>query len=245
MKNFSPLKTAIAFALITLTAFSTGTQTAAASGKDVYLRVITEDTPFYSDADMTDLLFYLPYTYYVKVLSTGETATHVEIGGNNLKLDGFTPGDLLFSDGLPIDNPYPSVSVTTAKSAVLYADKDLSTPLLFVFPSRTMKYYGSADANGEILYYVSYNEYLGYVKETDLIPFTVENHPNPLTFIPESEEPPIKSEPDNPPAETSYSPLAMIVIGALLLAGIIGLIFSVLKKPRQKDTYYYDENEYE
>ena len=56
-----------------LYAFSVSPFIADASGD--YLRVITSDTPVYEDRSMTKLLFYLPYTYYVKILSVeGETA---------------------------------------------------------------------------------------------------------------------------------------------------------------------------
>ena len=90
-------------------------------------------------------LFFLPYTYYVKVLGQSEEFYHVEafgLGGHPA-LDGFVPKYMLFDDELLVENPYLRLSIYTFDTAVLYADSDLSNPIQYVFADRELCYYGS------------------------------------------------------------------------------------------------------
>ena len=56
-----------------------------------YRRVINDTTPFYKSTLDENPLFYLPYTYYVKVISQNDNFCHVEINGENGQTgrDGF------------------------------------------------------------------------------------------------------------------------------------------------------------
>ena len=44
-------------------------------------------------------------------------------------------------------------------------------PLQYIFPEREMIYYGKLSSPQGIIYYVSYNDKLGYVKESNVYPF--------------------------------------------------------------------------
>lgn len=222
------------------------------NAENYYLRVINENTPFYVDANGQSLLFYLPYTYYVKIINYGKEYTHVECYGTfTAGLDGYVPNDLLFDDGLEVSNPYPNIELTTSTTCILFADFNLKQQQQFIFANRSLNYYGTYTApNGEILYYVGYNERLGYVKESQVMPFTIPNHPNPLTFIvPEEEENPLP-ENDNDKNMESYEkvdPFHWIILGLLILAGLISIVIVVTGKQRNNKTAisYYEENDYE
>lgn len=218
----------------------------------LYLRVITEDTPFYAEENESSLLFYLPYTYYVKVLGYGSAYTHVEIYGNAFAaIDGFVPNGALFSDGLEVKNPYPEITLTTAHTCVLYADAALKNNVQYVFSARNMDYYGSLTVSGsETLYFVGYNGKLGYVKESDVLPFSVAAHPNELTFLkPDpSEEPNDNEKPADTGEQTaSDETVKWIIIGCLGAAGVVALLTAFSKKRPEKKAAagYYDENDFE
>lgn len=230
---------------------------AKADAGDFYMRVTTETTPFYADKNRSQLLFYLPYTYYVKILSKDDVMARVEVyGGETAAIDGYVPTETLFSDGLEVKNPFVNLELTTAKTTVLYADSALTDVLQYVFPSRGLRYYGSLPAvDGSNLFFVSYNGKLGYVKESDVIPFVIENHPNELSFIIKEPEVPA-TEPEKTPADTpdandgdeqkSSDNLKIIIIACLIFAGIIALLVSIKSKPvRKKQSDYYDENYFE
>lgn len=222
-------------------------KTARAEVKSEYLRVITEDTPFFADKSADAPLFYLPYTYYVKVKAYGEVFTHVEYAAEGHAIDGYVPTEKLFSDGLKVESPYPEVTALTAGTTTLYLTAELNSTVQYVFGGRKLYFYGTNfSPQGKALYYVGYNDRLGYVKEEDLVPFTVNQHPNELTFLkPEPTEEPKPEEPENPPAQSVFD-LRIAIFAVLGLAGIIALIVAGSRKPKASPAAsYYDENDYE
>lgn len=222
-----------------------------AAADSLYLRVITQETPFYAEETDSSLLFYLPYTYYVKVLGYGTAYTHVEIYGSAFAaVDGFVPNGALFSDGLEVKNPYPEITLTTARTCVLYADSTLKNTVQYVFSSRNMDYYGALPiVGGETLYFVGYNGKLGYVKESDVFPFNVTAHPNELTFLKpdEPEQPKEDDKPLNAEDTSGDETVKWIIIGCLGAAGIVALLTVFTKKHPEKKAAagYYDENDFE
>ena len=238
------------FFILTITLNTASTLKANAysySQNNTYLRVITEDTPFYSDSNCLNLLFYLPYTYYVKVLGYENDVAHVECYGtqNSIALDGYVPVQMLFLDGLEVLNPYLNKTITTLSTTLLYLDLDGKQAIQYLFNNRQLTYYGLAFANdNSVMFYVGYNSKLGYVKESDVMPFTITNHPNELTFlIPETppEQPSVESQ-----NTTTTSVLKIVIFSCLLLAGIVALFIAVKnKQPSHVASSYYDENDYE
>ena len=217
-----------------------------AHAESVYMRVITEETPFYQNADDINPLFYLPYTYYVKVLESNASVTHVECYGNGgtAAIDGFVPTDYLFKDDLAVENPYVVLSITTVGTAVLYEDFTLSNPVQYIFADRELNYYGSLNHESGKIFYVSYNGRLGYVKEAEVFPFSIPNHPNELTFLtPETPTP----TPETPNSATDgVFGLKVAIIVCLIFAGVVALFFALGKKQNQTaTTAFYDENDYE
>lgn len=211
-----------------------------------FLRVISADTPFFLSETAEKPLFFLPYTYYVKAIERVGDLTRVEYGAVGRTIDGYVPTEKLFDDGLRVNQPFPEITVTTAENCVLYADFDLSVSLQFVFKDRNMYYYGEYfDSQGERIYYIGYNNRLGYVKETSLVPFTVPYHPNELTFL-EEENPKPAEEQSSAANENSLFNLRVIIISLLSLAGITALFVAFGKKPKTNVAAgYYDENDYE
>ena len=200
-----------------------------------YYRVIDNVTPFFQDPNTTELLFYLPYTYYVKVLDVSNNVAHIEYG--NEGIDGYTYFDKLFLETQEVLNPYPTLNLSTAETTHLYLDKSLNKSLMYVFNERTLGFYGRLNYQNEYIYFVSYNNKLGYVKESAVYPFTIENHPNPLTFLPSENPIPV------PQQNRLLTPFRIVIISCLLLAGIIALIISFKsKKSPNKIGDYYEED---
>ena len=211
------------------------------------LRVITEDTPFYGSLSDSEPMFYLPYTYYVKVLGEHNEYVHVEIYGNGASaaLDGYVPRHFLFYDGQTTLSPYLSLTITTATTAILYQDSQLITPIQYLFANRQLQYLGAKPTAFGNTYCVWYNNRIGYVKEADVYPFAIQNHPNELTFL-------TPEEPEQSPEENITSPdkdffaLKIIIVICLILAGVIALFVSLNKKPKSSVAIgFYDENDYD
>ncbi len=210
-----------------------------------YRRVINNNTPFYKSTLDEKPLFYLPYTYYVKVINQNNNFCHVEINGENGRtaIDGFVPTEQLFYDGQEVLSPYLNLYIKTVDTAVLYADTSLSSPIQYIFSERSLFYFGEQQSVNGKLFYVAYNDKLGYVKESDIFPFIINNHPNELTFI---------TQPETNKNQTAtqsngvFSNLKTVIIVCLLLAGLVALFIATSNKNNVvKRTNYYEENDYE
>ena len=204
-----------------------------AYAEDGYYRVISDGVMFYSSPSKSDALFELPVSYYVKKIGESADFLHVECyGANQLTplLDGYVlKADVTKSNAI---NPYLSFTVTTAKSAVLYEDSSLLSPLQYVFKSRTLGYYGQVkQADGSYAYYVTYNNKIGYVKEEDLLPFNVPLHETPLTESSAQED---LTSVFETKSEKSTNGLKIFVIVAIIIASIIILALIVIPERKNK-----------
>lgn len=251
MKKFV-ITFAILLLIIQSHIFTINTKITTAEEPSFYMRVIDENTAIYKDQYCSDLLFYLPYTYYVKILSYNDFSVFVECFINNTtpSIDGYVKRDLLFNDYTSPSNPYVDLTLKTISTTVLYSDISLNNEICYIFENRNLTFYGRVkDQNDNYYYFVSYNNKLGYVKENTISPFSIENHPNPLTFLPpEQPEQPSETPNENDIQSNDYSfPLKIIIIVCLIFAVIIGF-FVAFKKNNSNDfstNNYYDENDYE
>lgn len=209
---------------------------------DNYRRVTTEQTPFYANQNGTNLICYLPFSYYVKLLSDSGDFAHIEMYGEDgfPAIDGFVPSFALSMPQREVNSPYPNLSVTTANACILYGDKLLNDSLQYIFAGRTLKFLGELiQEDKERLYLVGYNDKIGYVKESDVYPFTLPLHPDPL---PNQET---DSQPSSKPQQSNTSnALKTGIFICLLLAGIIALLIAFRKKQPASTTTFYDENDY-
>lgn len=214
-----------------------------AVAKVEFKRVMTDDTPFYTDINASELLFYLPSTYYVKILSENNGLAHVECfsGGLAPALDGYVPSEFLVENPLYSGNPFLNLYITSTSSCILYSDPSLSQNLQYVFAGREMFYYGIyTRPQGENLFLVYYNGKLGYVKESGVMPFTVTPHPDPM---PQPEQP--EEQNSQTQNNTPFDTIRTAIIVCLVLAGIVALLL-ILKKKNKPVTVatYYDDNDY-
>ena len=214
-----------------------------------YLRVIDSETGFYSNENENSFLFYLPYSYYVKVLEIKENFLHVELVLDNApSLDGYVKKDALYEDGQEVLSPYPSITLSTISNCTFYKDKNCSNPIMYIFENRHLIYYGTClSSDNEHVYYVSYNQKLGYVKETDVSPFTISTHPNKLTFLesePISPETAITVSNDEITEEKDNSTIKLVIVIILMLAGVLALFVAIFPKKPKREENYYDENDF-
>lgn len=232
MRKFIILITIITILIIPIPLKST-----AKADSNQYGRVTDDITPFFVDESATDLLFYLPYTYYVKVLSVDGLIAHIEFG--DIAIDGYTFADKLFFDDQVVTSPYPTLTLKTHSATMLYSDGDLTSPVRYIFKDRSLNFYGNYKTEKGYSYLVEYNGDLGFVYEGDLYPFSVPNQENPLTFLP-----PEKT--DEIGKISNSNPFRIIIISCLGLAGVIGLFIALKnKKSPTKIGDYYEERDFE
>lgn len=218
-----------------------------------YYRVIKENANLYESPSMTTVLFILPYTYYVNVIGEKGNLYKIEIYGEGSapSFFGYTEKENLMLETMEVSSPYPKIQIMTSMSTVLYSDAFCTDKLNYIFPERKLTYFGSVyNDDGSLSYLICYGEKLGYIKENAVYPFSIPNHPNPLTFIKEEKEEDNQEASSKDVTEsTNYSNNDLLKIGifcSLLVAGVLGLYVAVRKKDKKTKTVnYYDENDYE
>ncbi len=212
---------------------------------NAYKRVIDTQTVFYEDKALTIPLFYLPYTYYVKILDEENGVSHIMCfgDGNVPAIDGYCLTESLFYDGLEVVSPYLSITVITQSNTPLFLDT-LSTKIeQYIFPNRSLCYYGNIlNSENKNMFFISYNGKLGYVLEDNVYPFTIPLHPNELTFLGKEREGGETTEEKN----SSDDVLRTIIICALSLTVLLAVIFIFSKKEKPTvSAGYFDENDFE
>ncbi len=216
-----------------------------------YLRITDETAGFYSNQSMTDFICCLPYTYYVKILEDLGDVCHVQCydGTGAPALDGYMNKSDLFSDDLDKSSPYCVKKIKTSTTTPFYTSLNSNEPTMHIFKDRELNYYGFVlNPNGSIYYFVNYNGKAGYVNEEFITPFTINNHPNPLSFIiPEVEQETPTPEENVPKKEdteimTEQNIIRMVVILLIIIAGFIAVFIS--RNPKKRNyTEYTDSDE--
>lgn len=207
---------------------------AAVQGNTEFIRITNQSTAIYSDKNLSDFLFYLPYTYYVKIIEDYDYFLHIECFDGLLTptIDGYIKKEDITSERIleqDIYSPFLEITVSTATSTVLYLDLECKTSSRLIFADRKLGYYGlSCNTDGEYLFYVNYLGTSGYVKEHTINPFEVPLHPIPL-------KKPEQTDKDTEQTKiVSNKTLKLAIIVSLLLAGVIGF-FSVVSKKTAKN----------
>lgn len=164
------------------------TKTAYAENAREYARVLNENTPFYSDPSCKILKFYLPYSYFVRIIKTGTEATRVIYMENALApaREGYVKtADLYVCDYVP-ESPYPQLKLTLKNDEILFSSPADGDALVVLTAGDYAYYYGETQIDGDLFYYVFSGVYVGYVRKDAFYAHSLALHPKEL---PKEEEP--------------------------------------------------------
>ena len=178
-----------------------------------------------------------------------ENYLYVELLPDNApSLDGYVKKEDLFEDGQEVISPYPSVVLTTMNDCAFYTDKNCRNAVTYLFKNRNLNFYGYYKTDENLyVYFVSYNGKLGYVKESDVSPFDVKNHPNELTFLDnsaESHETVGVFSPEEDVSTEKNETIKLVIVILLAFAGVLALFVALFPKKPKKEENYYDENDF-
>lgn len=212
-----------------------------------YLRVIGEDVGFFASANETDLLFYLPHSYYVFAIRTQGEYTYCRYQDDAdyyLPVYGYVKTALFSSSSTLPQNPYPKCTVDAVSTTVVYTDRGLTNGACYAFGGSDLRYYGKVTGYyGEVLYYVALGDTCGYVRASAVQPPDFPLHEDPL---PSPEEPEIiPDDPQPTPDDKSDGEglkIAMIVALGVICLIVVYLLFRPEKTARPQR---YHEDDYE
>ena len=212
-----------------------------------YFRVIGNDVGFFASANESDLLFYLPHSYYVFAIRTQGEFTYCRYQDDTdyyLPVYGYVKTAVLTSTSSIPQNPYPKCKLDVVSTTVVYADRGLGSSICYAFGGSDLRYYGTVNGYyGEVLYYVALGDCCGYVRASAVQPPNFPLHENPL---PSTNQPEIL--PDNSPTiHESKSDGEGLKIAMIVALGVICLIVVYLLFRPEKATRptRYQEDDYE
>lgn len=212
-----------------------------------YARILNEQTPFYSDPGCQMLKFYLPFSYYVRVVKLGSDCIKVAYMENATApaREGYIKTCDFFPCDYAPENPYPAVNLSLKSDEVLFSTPQADDPRVVLPAGEQACFYGSIDLGGEVFYYVYSGAYVGYVRKRAFSEHVIPKHTYPLP----KEEEPIEEQPESArPSEqekqnNENSGLSAVIIAivAVVSVCVIYLLFRPESRAIKKAAYSDDD----
>lgn len=209
-----------------------------------YARVLTDNAVIYEDQNLSEPLFTIPYSYYVKIEENLNGITKVSYGdssNNYPKIVGFINSEeLTIVDYIPT-NPYYVIKVSTDTADVLFNDVKQTSPYFNVPKNEVMYYYGEIEYLDNLLCLVYYSKKLGFIDKTCLNPFTITLNPDSIPTIDNDSEIDTQEKPTTSQNFLVNENLRLIIIIGISIISISVVYF--LFKP-QKNKISEEQNEF-
>ena len=221
--------------------------------QEQWARIVNENTPLYSDQSLTMIKFYLPRSYFLKVVNAQEQSTRVVYMDGRIGLplkEGYVKTcDLFLFDGIP-SNPYPELELTVITDEVLFSDTNKQYPKAVLTQGSVATYYGQLNVNNENFCYVYCNGYVGYVRKSAFATFEIPPHSLPLNEQSSqdeesSNESTVSTQPQNSiPAIDSTMKIVIIIAVAITCVSVIYLLFKPKPTTDFKIATWRDEDDF-
>lgn len=209
-----------------------------------WVRVTNDNVCLYATAESSKILFQLPKSYYLRVLSEEGSLLLVSVMENETNFPQITGyvwlSEVEICDEAPETPYYPTERITVdADSAQLKLTPTPSSETIIVITnSQKMSYYGSVTSYGQTWYYVYFCGKFGYVSADNVTEPTIDLHPTPLSkdveVIPDTTDTTTNAdtdcqtdnETDNQASNiASDTEIVLIIFVALLALGICLALF--------------------
>lgn len=216
-----------------------------------YAMVIEHDVALYSDASCRYVKFYLPYSYFVKIIEVGtdySRVTYMDDMDNCPRCEGYVKNIYLdFSFDAP-ENPYPQVTVTAISDEVLFSDLANKKPKEVILSNNKAVYFGNITYEGEKFFYVYAQNQVGYVRENGFSQLELKEHPlaPKKTPLDDTKLTPTSTKDTKTNtsllSEKSYQPMIIILI---VLSALLLLYFILRQSPQKAEhSFYRDEDDF-
>ena len=153
-----------------------------------YARVLKDNVCFYKSADERSALFYVPPTYYVKIIGESGDYFNVEYQYSNqyyTALFGYVKkSEVNIAKTMPSYPVYAGAVLRIVANSAEITEKaeDGSPAIASALKEQEVSYYGRVynGVNKTYYYYVKFYNIFGYVKSQSCSAADIANHPDPL-----------------------------------------------------------------
>lgn len=210
-----------------------------------YARVLSSGAYIYSDQALSNKIFEVPYSYYVKIEQNYSQTVKVSYNspsGNAPVIYGYmSASDLTVTEGVP-SSPFAVIKVSSGVSDVLFVDHALKSPLFNVPENEIMYFYGKVTSGDKTLCYVYYGNKLGYIDEKSLNPYVIPTNPDPLPSV---DEPPETDKPTTvTPTRLGETLQIVIIVGISVISiSIVYFLFRPQKNETHEETGFITDDE--
>lgn len=214
-------------------------------GDDVYAKILPE-AMLCTDAQLTDGLFVLPETYYVKIITYDERACRVTYCYEDYDyargVCGFvSTARLIFCLSKPTGRSFPNVFLEFEGNGTFYKNNGFDTFYTSVDSTIGEQpfFYGYLRSDTDSYCYVLMGGRFGYYSADVFAPVEISPHPSPAPAV--RVEPPAADEPATSGGllDSDGGKAIFIVCACLVAVGISYLIFL----PRRPKEQGYDEED--
>lgn len=211
-----------------------------------YARVVVSDAAFYADRSLSMPRFFLPESYFVRIISDDLDVCRVAYmdGTSRPVKEGYVKTVCLsFVYEVPAVI-YPDVTLSVKTEEVLFSDLTSFTPRAVLSASSSAVYYGETVFGGETYVYVYASGYVGYVRKSGFDPFSVPLLPDYRREEDQTSSIDISSSSSSSEVKSALgADTGKIAVIAAALIAVVSVVF-IITRPSKKtaDAFYKDDD---
>lgn len=213
--------------------------------QEKYLRVLSENVYLYENADFTEKIFIIPYSYYVKVEGEFGEAVKVSYGEQNGEyptVKGYVKKDEVKEVDYIPTLPFAVTKVSTNFQDVLFGDNTLLRAYFNVPKNSVLYLYGDISVKEKPYVYVYAENKLGYLDKESLNSYFIKLNPDKIESEETYEEP---TETENQKQKFTTSKLSYETLQVVIIVGIsvvcISVVYALFKPTKHKNEFKNEE----
>ncbi len=222
--------------------------TPASAALYTYARVVVSDAVFYADRSLSLPRFFLPESYFVRVISIDSDVCRVAYmdGAARPVKEGYVKTVALSFVAETPPVIYPDITLSVKNEEVLFSDLTSFTPRAVLSTSSSAVYYGETTFGGETYVYVYASGYVGYVRKSGFSPFSV---PLLSDYRRVTEESSASSSQSGSSSSQNSEKSALgadtgkIAVIAAALIAVVSLVFIVTRPSKKNANAFYKDDD--
>ncbi|MGN0818991.1 MAG: hypothetical protein ACI4M6_01150 [Christensenellaceae bacterium] len=216
-----------------------------------YAMVISDDCPLYWDQSLKTVKFYLPKTYFVKIISFGAEYSKVGYLDDSLNYPetvGYVNNRYLDFSLTPDTIIYPHITVSLKNDDILFLDAEKTQPKSVIKAKTDAVYYGEIALDNELYVYCYTQGFVGYIRKSSFESFFIEENPK-YAELNNSSESYTDSTDGNSQSHTQEkvektNPVTYVVFGVALAVILVIIYVIVRPEKNKKDGSFFGNDEF-
>lgn len=217
-----------------------------------YAMVISDNCPLYWDQSLKTVKFYLPKTYFVKIISFGveySKVSYLDDGLDYPETVGYINNQCLDFSLAPDEIIYPHVTLTLKNDDILFLDAEKTQPKSVIKSNSQAVYYGEIALDNELYIYCYTQGFVGYIRKSSFADFIIADNPKYAELLESSKsQSPSLSNTDSQPTtetQTAKNNVSTYVIFGIAMLVVLVIIYVIVHPEKNKNqTSFFGNDEF-